>query len=345
MKRGFTLIELLASIVVIAIISLVSIPIITGVVNKTKLNALKVSAENLIDATRLYNAQYNNEETVRFDIANNKITSTDTDKLLKYKGSIKAGTVIVDTKGRSVICVTDGSRSAYKNYSENVVSVSNNKTCNIPAGGSIVYLGNEATITELSNQELTQKITALETEVNNLKKGINPVGTIISYSTSNVPDGYLKCEGQEVSRTEYAALFEKIGTTYGAGDGSTTFNVPDLRGEFLRGTGTNSHINSASGAREGSGSSVGIHQAATVSGVNFYFSSKTSYNLYTNKDKFGNIFPLNADSTVPSTYPQVGQANANSISVGLSINMAGTNVPTLPTFRPTNTSVLFCIKY
>ena len=52
----------------------------------------------------------------------------------------------------------------------------------------------------------------------------------------NVPDGWLHCHGQAVSRTVYAALFAAIGTVYGAGDGSTTFNVPDFRGTFLRGT-------------------------------------------------------------------------------------------------------------
>jgi microcystin-dependent protein len=52
------------------------------------------------------------------------------------------------------------------------------------------------------------------------------------YST---PTGWLKANGQIVSRTTYAALFAAIGTTYGVGDGSTTFAVPDLRGEFLRG--------------------------------------------------------------------------------------------------------------
>ena len=53
----------------------------------------------------------------------------------------------------------------------------------------------------------------------------------------NIPDGWLHCHGQAVSRTTYAALFAAIGTVYGQGDGSTTFNVPDFRGSFLRGAG------------------------------------------------------------------------------------------------------------
>jgi microcystin-dependent protein len=52
---------------------------------------------------------------------------------------------------------------------------------------------------------------------------------------NTAPSGYLKANGALVSRTSYAALFAAIGTTFGAGDGSTTFALPDLRGEFLRG--------------------------------------------------------------------------------------------------------------
>jgi len=65
-----------------------------------------------------------------------------------------------------------------------------------------------------------------------------PVGSIISYGSTAVPAGWLACDGSAVSRTAYADLFSVIGTTYGAGDGSTTFNLPDTRGIFLRGAGT-----------------------------------------------------------------------------------------------------------
>ena len=62
-----------------------------------------------------------------------------------------------------------------------------------------------------------------------------PTGTIIMKVTSGVPDGYLYCNGQAVSRTTYARLFAEIGTTYGAGNGTTTFNVGDYRSCFIRG--------------------------------------------------------------------------------------------------------------
>jgi phage-related tail fiber protein len=63
----------------------------------------------------------------------------------------------------------------------------------------------------------------------------NLTGAIMPFSFSLAPDGWLECNGSEVSRTTYANLFSKIGTNYGVGDGVNTFNIPDLRGEFIRG--------------------------------------------------------------------------------------------------------------
>jgi len=56
-----------------------------------------------------------------------------------------------------------------------------------------------------------------------------PTGTIVPWSTGSVPSGFLECNGSNVSRTTYSALFAIIGTTYGAGDGSSTFGLPDLQ--------------------------------------------------------------------------------------------------------------------
>lgn len=62
-----------------------------------------------------------------------------------------------------------------------------------------------------------------------------PVGTVNAYAGSSAPTGWLLCYGQAISRTTYAALFAVLGTTYGIGDGSTTFNVPDIRGRAVAG--------------------------------------------------------------------------------------------------------------
>ena len=65
--------------------------------------------------------------------------------------------------------------------------------------------------------------------------GMVPSGTVLYFAGQTAPAGWLKANGAAVSRTAYAALFAAIGTTYGLGDGRSTFNLPDLRGEFIRG--------------------------------------------------------------------------------------------------------------
>jgi phage-related tail fiber protein len=61
-----------------------------------------------------------------------------------------------------------------------------------------------------------------------------PAGSVVQFARNTAPTGWLKANGAAVSRTTYATLFSAIGTTFGVGDGSTTFNLPDLRGYFSR---------------------------------------------------------------------------------------------------------------
>mgnify|MGYP000919683721 CR=1 FL=1 len=65
-----------------------------------------------------------------------------------------------------------------------------------------------------------------------------PIGTILNYAAETAPLGWLICDGSAISRTTYVNLFTAISTAWGIGDGSSTFNLPNLQGAFLRGTGT-----------------------------------------------------------------------------------------------------------
>ena len=92
--------------------------------------------------------------------------------------------------------------------------------------------------------------------------GFTPVGTIISVMGVNAPANYLKCDGTVYNISDYPELATYFYLQFGSknkfgGNGTTTFAVPDLRGEFLRGTGTNSH------SGNGNGAAVGAHQNAT----------------------------------------------------------------------------------
>lgn len=79
-----------------------------------------------------------------------------------------------------------------------------------------------------------------------------PVGAVFAFASAATPAGYLLCNGQAVSRTVYAALFSVIGTTFGSGDGSTTFNVPDMRDWFVRGRGDSRQLGSTQPSAFGS---------------------------------------------------------------------------------------------
>jgi len=68
-----------------------------------------------------------------------------------------------------------------------------------------------------------------------VQEALAPAGSLMPYAGTTAPSGWLLCFGQEVSRSTYAALFAVLGTTYGAGDGSTTFGLPDLRGRVIAG--------------------------------------------------------------------------------------------------------------
>jgi microcystin-dependent protein len=162
-----------------------------------------------------------------------------------------------------------------------------------------------------------------------------PVGTVISFFGLTAPTGYLSCDGTVYNIADYSALADHINTQFGSynyfgGDGTTTFAVPDLRGEFLRGTGTNSHTG------QGSGSNVGTHQDGTEH-IKFYRTLEgTSYFLSYSNQTIGAASDRNADSTSTSisgnAWAQPGGSNTTSRSQYY-------------TSRPTNTSVLYCIKF
>ena len=92
--------------------------------------------------------------------------------------------------------------------------------------------------------------------------GGEPVGTILMWagSSSSIPSGFLLCDGSAISRTTYAALYTIVGTTHGSGNGSTTFNIPDLRDRFVVGasnsTGDTTYPGVSPGATGGSADAI-----------------------------------------------------------------------------------------
>ena len=97
-------------------------------------------------------------------------------------------------------------------------------------------------------------------------EGIN-TGVIVPWSASSVPSGFLECNGANVSRSTYSALFAVIGTTYGSGDGATTFGLPDLQDNVAVGKSNNKALASTMGANTvtSTGNVAGSTANATLS--------------------------------------------------------------------------------
>ncbi len=179
------------------------------------------------------------------------------------------------------------------------------------------------------------------------KKETNPVGTVISYMGSvTPPDGYLSCDGSIYNISEYPKLAEQFKAGLGSynyygGDGTTTFAVPDLRGEFLRGTGTNGHTNNVLNVKEGSGSDVGKHQNSTVmaSGVWGTGNSTTENRIF----QYGG----NRNWIVKNQEASKSSSGASGRTSYTSTQRITENYQGIESYsaRPTNTSVLYCIKY
>ncbi len=100
-----------------------------------------------------------------------------------------------------------------------------------------------------------------------------PTATIVPWSSASVPTGFLECDGAAVSRSTYSALFAIVGTTYGSGDGSSTFNVPNLADNVAVGKSNNKSLASTGGANT---VNIGFTPAGNVGGSTANASISTS---------------------------------------------------------------------
>ena len=136
-------------------------------------------------------------------------------------------------------------------------------------------------------------------------------GNIIAWPTSTPPTGYLECDGSAVSRTTYAPLFAVISDDYGVGDGSTTFNLPDFRGEFLRGWDNGRGVDSGRAIASTQADELEAHTHT------FYRSGSTTSS--------GNIYSTASGSSASETFTTNSTGGSET--------------------RPRNVAIMFCIKY
>jgi len=152
-------------------------------------------------------------------------------------------------------------RDASGNFAAGTITASLTGTASIAtniaggSGGSIPYQSSAGTTAMLSNGTSGQVLQSNggSSAPSWITPSSIPSGTVFPYAGSSSPSGYLICDGSAISRSTYASLFSAIGTTYGVGNGSTTFNIPDMRGRVAIGSGQGSGLtNRISGTNYGS---------------------------------------------------------------------------------------------
>jgi microcystin-dependent protein len=190
--------------------------------------------------------------------------------------------------------------------------------------GNLTLVGNPSTTNMAANKGY------VDTQVASITpQDMTPAGTIIWSARNTAPTGYLKANGAAISRTTYATLFSAIGTTFGSGDGSTTFNVPDLRGEFARGWDDGRGIDTGRtfGSAQASANLAHTHgitdpgHAHTVQYNNGAWNTGTSGNTAVAADQ--------------GTSPRA----TTTVSTGITVNSSGDTEA-----RPRNIALLACIK-
>lgn len=130
-NKGFTLIELLAVILIISVIMLIAVPAINGLIAKAKIEALKDSTSNIVDAAKLYHANLEGDIGNKVFTLENGVFSSGSEKL-DYKGMIKGtGSLVINSDGDVTVCVNSENNYVYKNYDSNSYELGSGGSCSI----------------------------------------------------------------------------------------------------------------------------------------------------------------------------------------------------------------------
>ena len=171
-----------------------------------------------------------------------------------------------------------------------------------------------------------------------------PAGSVFTFATTTPPSGYLECNGAAVSRSTYASLFSAISTTWGVGDGSSTFNLPDLRGQFVRGWDNSAGVDSgrsfASSQTDQNKNHTHTTDSQSLTGTVSHLSGSLANNPGSASGIITKTSPVSAVGARSS-----GSANASGISIDathshtISSSGGGTEA------RPKNIALMYIIKF
>lgn len=150
-------------------------------------------------------------------------------------------------------------------------------------------------------------------------------GQLVESASATIPAGFLLCDGSAVSRTTYSALFAAIGTVWGVGDGSTTFNVPDLRGRATIGSGTGSGLTARTVGQQAIGEENHVLTVAELAAHNHVINISDPGHTHANSTSYitgGNFFPSGGSSATFTNGTIV--ANTTGITATSNNNGSGT---------------------
>ena len=222
-KKGFTLVELLAVIVILAIISLIAIPLIGNVIEKAKIGALESSVNGLVESANMYYANNTIKgETISettFDFEDGEQVS---DKKLEYKGKVYNGKLILHATGEVAVCIDDEEHYAYKNKDTDEI-VSGNGTC--VYDGTTGDFSSNSSINDLRGKTLAaNNISQSENGLNALIK-IPEEGHYDKSSIISIPIETIK----NVVNLDELALLGKIEVD---GENTGSYSITTISGSF-----------------------------------------------------------------------------------------------------------------
>lgn len=244
-------------------------------------------------------------------------------------------------------CQVNADNTGYCKMSANISEILGSDSVKIgyEAGntGIAIYKKNNETVANISTQNVW--ITNPPTNANNNSAAtcswvrsrmseLLPAGTILPFAGNSVPSGFLLCNGSAVSRTSYSALFSAIGTAWGSGDGSSTFNIPDARDRFLEGANS---------------SGVGTYLSAGLPNITGNFGDNERY-LGANKDTatstmYGNgVFNIGNSSTDGRGCTSWGGGTGFK-NLNFSAQSSNSTYGNSGTVQPNALNVKFIIKY
>jgi microcystin-dependent protein len=185
-----------------------------------------------------------------------------------------------------------------------------------------------------------------------LSAGATPAGAVMAFAMNAVPTGWLAANGAAVSRAVYATLFAAIGTTHGSGDGSTTFNLPNLQGIFVRGSGVQTVNGFTYNGGNVGGKQNDQFQEHNHEHTDYYRSTAVSItvgaasNFGTGGGKYGlTSHSWSYSDTGAFLSPNSTTGGANAIVWNGTAWVARTPNNAGPETRPANISLLYCIKF